>query len=148
VGEPRGELPDIGFTRSIGDLEAEVLDVLWRLDRGTVREVFEALRARGRRVQYTTVMTVMSRLVDRGILGRETSGVAYVYQPLRSREAVAESIIDEVVDRLLEGGVDTVIAHLIRRRPRRREDVEELRELLHAVEEAAAGESAGDADRS
>ena len=72
----------------LGDLERRVMDVLW--DRHaplSVRQVHTAL-ASERDLAYTTVMTVLVRLVDKGLAERELHGRAWHYRPSRSREAL------------------------------------------------------------
>lgn len=74
-------------TSSYGDLQAEVLEVLWDRDRAlSVTEVSEAL-TRHPSLAYTTVLTVLVRLFEKGRLRRDKVGRAYVYAPLVTREA-------------------------------------------------------------
>ena len=73
----------------MGELEASVMDVLW--DRGgwlTPAEVHEALEP-GRPLAYTTVMTILVRLWQKGRLERQRDGRAYAYRPTRTREEYA-----------------------------------------------------------
>ena len=86
---------------SLGDLEAEVMGVVWEVGPATVQDVVD--RRRERKLAYTTIMTVMNRLVDKGYLGREKRGRAYVYRPLVAREQIAGSELRSVVDRFFDG---------------------------------------------
>lgn len=63
-----------------GELQAQVMSTLWSIETGTVDEVRSALPRRYRGA-YTTVQTILNRLVDRGLLARERSGRRYVYTP-------------------------------------------------------------------
>ena len=82
-----------------GDLQAEVLETVWKLRRATVEEVRTEQPER-RRSAYTTVQTVMNRLVERGLLERRREGKAFVYSAqLDESEYLARSIGDR-----LEGG--------------------------------------------
>lgn len=68
----------------LGPLEAEVMGVVWASDRPvTVREIMERLngRANAQALAYTTVMTVMNRLVEKDVLRRRKEGRGYVYEP-------------------------------------------------------------------
>ncbi len=82
---------------AMGELEAEVMDVLWDaggpLTPGQVHELMSAERP----LAYTTVMTILVRLWRKGRLDRQPAGRAYAYQPLKSREAYAASRMDEVL---------------------------------------------------
>ena len=66
-----------------GELQAQVMAALWSIDAGTVDDVREALPGRYRGA-YTTVQTVLNRLVERGLLAREKAGRSFVYSPVLS----------------------------------------------------------------
>lgn len=88
-----------------GELERQVLEVLW--DRGesmTPREVHERLAA-DRPLAYTTVMTIVVRLWDKGLLEREPTGRTFAYRPLQSRE---ERAADRMGDLLAAAGDGSV----------------------------------------
>jgi predicted transcriptional regulator len=73
--------------RQLGDLEAQVMDRIWRRGRPVlVRDIVEDLTAE-RTLAYTTVMTVMDKLHRKGWLRREPRGRAYIYEALASRES-------------------------------------------------------------
>lgn len=85
----------------LGPLETDVMEMVWKLGDTTVREVHEALAAR-RDLAYTTVMTTMARLASKGLLSRDTSGLAHRYRATVSREAYARSTVTSVVDWLVD----------------------------------------------
>lgn len=85
----------------LGPLEQEVMDVAWRLGDATVRDVHDEL-SKGRRIAYTTVMTTMTRLAAKGMLQRDTAGLAHRYRPAVSRDNYARSAVGEVLSWLLE----------------------------------------------
>lgn len=75
-----------------GTLQAEVMRILWELKEATVDDI-RALQPEDRRSAYTTVQTVLNRLLDRGLLDRELRGKAFVYRPCyRESELLARSI--------------------------------------------------------
>lgn len=79
-----------------GDLQAEVLETVWKLGRATVEEVRNE-QPGPRRSAYTTVQTVMNRLVERGLLERAREGKAFVYNArLDESEHLARSIGDRL----------------------------------------------------
>jgi predicted transcriptional regulator len=84
--------------RPLGELERAVMEHVWRLGRPvTGREVVNAL-GRERSLAYTTVLTIMDRLVKKGILTKARVGRAFAYQPLQSREAYTAGLMAEVLD--------------------------------------------------
>jgi predicted transcriptional regulator len=85
----------------LGPLEQEVMDVVWRRGDTTVRDVHDDLAAR-RNIAYTTVMTTMTRLASKGLLVRDTEGLAHRYRPAVSRDRYARSAVGDVLSWLLE----------------------------------------------
>ncbi|MFD6996714.1 BlaI/MecI/CopY family transcriptional regulator [Streptomyces mirabilis] len=81
--------------RRLGDLEAEIMDRLWTWDRpATVREVVDDIN-KTRPIAYTTVMTVTNILYTKGWLLRGKQGRAWLYAPVRSREAYAAALMED-----------------------------------------------------
>jgi predicted transcriptional regulator len=85
----------------LGPLETDVMELVWKLGDTTVRDVHEALAER-RDLAYTTVMTTMARLASKGLLARDTSGLAHRYRATISREDYARSTVTSVVDWLVD----------------------------------------------
>ena len=79
-----------------GDLQAEIMSAMWELGEATVEEVRRAL-PRGRKRAYTTLQTVMNRLVERELLDRERRGRGYVY---RARYNEAAYVSRRIKDQL------------------------------------------------
>ncbi len=96
----------------LGELEGQVMSVLWDIHEGTVEDVSIHLDT-GKELAYTTVMTVLSRLVEKGFLAREKQGRAYVYRPKVSRQSIADSALQSVVDRFFDGVSTRAVAHLL-----------------------------------
>lgn len=96
----------------LGDLEADVMGVVWNKGEATVQDVKDAL-ALTRPLAYTTVMTVMTRLAEKGLLDRYKEGRAFVYTPNASQEKLAGSMLRSLVRRLYDGATDKAIAHLL-----------------------------------
>jgi predicted transcriptional regulator len=113
------------------ELEAEIMDEAWRRGQCTVRDVLDALNARSD-VQraYTTVMTVMHRLVGKELLRRERLGRSDVFVPAISRDEYAHARAGAEVDALISAYGDVALAHFAREigrlDPRRRELIRRL----------------------
>ena len=116
------------LVRGLGPLELEVLDVIWEMERATSREVFEKMREK-KRLGQSTVLTVLRRLSDRGILKRDSSGDVYVYSPAVPRFELGGKMVDNIVNRIFGGSVEPVIAHLISRADVKGLDIERLKQL-------------------
>ena len=85
----------------LGPLETDVMETVWQLGDTTVRDVHESLSTR-RDLAYTTVMTTMARLASKGLLARDTSGLAHRYRATISRDEYARSTVTSVVDWLVD----------------------------------------------
>ena len=85
---------------TLGNLEREVMDVVWGTDETTVKEVQAAL---ARPVAYTTVMTTLDRLFKKGFVARTRSGRAFVYEALRTREQTEAALAQGIMAGLFAG---------------------------------------------
>jgi predicted transcriptional regulator len=104
--------PSPKVEKYLGGLEAAIMERLWVVDSASVREVVEALRQE-RPIAYTTVMTVMSRLADKGLLRRETGDRPYRYRAALSREHFLSGVSRRVIDDLLEDFGDVAMAQFL-----------------------------------
>ena len=95
-----GENRSVNAFRGLGALETLLMETLW--DSTTRLKVQEVVDALGPGHNYKTVMTVLNRLVGKGLLGRELDGRAYRYHSERSRDQFLRSLGDELVRGYLE----------------------------------------------
>ena len=109
----------------LGSLEAKIMDVSWDCEDDflPVRDVLQRLDDD---LAYTTVMTVMNRLYEKGLLRRRRSGRAWVYRPAMSREAFTAATMSDVLNRA--GNRRSALLHFIADLPG--EDADALRQLL------------------
>lgn len=100
---------------ALHELEAEIMDEVWRQGETTVKLVMEALNRKRRPPRaYTTYMTVMRRLNDKGLLDRTRAGRQDSYAPRLSREEYQELRAGAQVDGLVEEFGDVALAHFAR----------------------------------
>lgn len=109
-------------------LELEVMEVIWGLKRATVRQVFEVLRER-RKLAYTTVMTVMGTLEQKGHLKRTKEGRAYLYAPVRSRRAALSEQVQDFLDRVFGGGAKPLVLSLVESKKLSKRELDEIARL-------------------
>lgn len=114
---------EITFT----DRELDVMAVLWELGSGTVAEVQARLPDR---LAYTTVLTVLRTLEEKGHVGHEEEGRAYRYFPLVEREAAGESAVRRMVRKLFRGRPELLLTQLVSDRDLSEEELKRLRRLL------------------
>ena len=114
----------------LGPLETEIMEVVWSLGEVTVRDVHERLQQK-RTIAYTTVMTTLGRLADKGLVKRLEEQPAHRYLPRVSREQYARSTVKSVVDWLIGHFPDPAVAYFLDRVEREDEQViERLREVI------------------
>ena len=113
----------------LGPLQLQVMELVWKLAPTTVPEVHEVL-AKSRKIAYTTVLTTMRALERRGMVSRDESGKAYVYEPLVSRDEYTASSINKLVDDLFEGEQEKLLCHLLGAEQISRKDFVELRSTI------------------
>lgn len=104
----------LGLEQVLGELEAEIMEIVWTVGETTVREVHHSL-LKVRDIAYTTVMTVMTRLADKGLLLREADGHAYLYRPRLSRATFVSEMVGEVLDALLASHSSQTVSHFMAR---------------------------------
>lgn len=114
----------------LGPLESEIMDVVWDAGEVTVRDVHRALNE-NRPIAYTTVMTTLGRLTDKGLLRRTEDQPAHRYSALVSREEYASSTVKNVVDWLVQHFPDPAVAYFVDKVEKEDEEViERLREAI------------------
>ena len=111
----------------LGDLEKEIMEIVWQVDRPiAVKEVLDTIKKK-RIIAYTTVMTIMSRLVSKGILTRKLQGSSYLYQPKVSREQfiarAAHRIFATAVSNLGEEVASYFLKEIQKLHPKKRQEL-------------------------
>ena len=111
----------------LSDRELDVMAVLWARGSGTVAEVREALPDP---LAYTTVLTVLRTLEEKGFVGHEEEGKAHRYLPLVARERAGRSALTRMVDKLFDGSPELLLTQLVSDRKLSPEDIRRLRKIL------------------
>lgn len=101
------------FSQSLGELEAVIMDVLWKLKDVSVRDVLKEIKKK-RKIAYTTVMTVMARLYNKGILKRklDKSG-AYIYKPVQDKQSFLAIASKKAIKNFLKEFGEVAVAGFI-----------------------------------
>lgn len=118
----------------LGAAELEVLNVLWDSGPATVRQVMRRLHDGGRRVAYTTVLTFLTRLEQKGFVRSNKSEIAYVYRAAVTRERVRKSRLSELVEGLYDGAAGPLVLQLVRTGKLQREEIAELHRLIEELD--------------
>ena len=113
--------------------ELELLNLLWSHDSLSLSEVHQAL---GRDIGYTTVQTRLNRLVDKGWVDKAKAGKQPTrYMALIEPDCVRESQLDEFVEKLPDGSVVPLVAHLVQGASLTSGELVELKQLIREAEQ-------------
>jgi len=106
----------MGVRATLFDLEADIMEAVWGQgwDLFAVTDIHARLQL-DRPIAYTTVMTTVSRLHDKGLLERRREGRRYLYAPVMDREAFLQAMAREVLDSLCDSEPETAVALLVDR---------------------------------
>ena len=117
-------------TPSVSDAELEVLKVLWDAGPSTVRDVAAALRRRRRRLAYNTVLTLLSRLREKGYVAANRRETAHLFRAIVSRDELVGSSLAALADRVCEGAASPLLLALVRGQRFSAEEIAHFRKLL------------------
>jgi BlaI family penicillinase repressor len=112
-------------SRTLTEQELEIMKVVWEFETATVRDVYEALRRR-RKIAYTTVMTMMNILEEKGYLKKRAGDKAHVYRPAQPRARVIRTMVREFVERVFNGSAEPLLVQLVKDRQLSRKELEKI----------------------
>jgi predicted transcriptional regulator len=112
------------------ELELEILKVLWRIGAATVRQVRDELAA-VRDLAYTSVMTMLTIMADKGYVTRTKDGRSFVYEATYHETKATKSMLQDVVDRLFGGSTTAVMQHLLETSDLDDEELKQIRSLIN-----------------
>jgi predicted transcriptional regulator len=118
----------------LGETEMEVLHHVWDLGEASVADVHERILDE-RDVAYTTVMTVMKKLADKGYLTYHKEGRSYIYAPDRQPNDVQHSLLHRLMEKVFHGSPTALVQTLVQREELSDEERQELRTLIDALDD-------------
>jgi len=127
------------MTISFTERELDVMAVLWRQGSGTVAEVRDALPED---FAYTTVLTVLRTLEDKGHVTHLAEGKAHRYVPIVDQETAGQSALARVLDKVFDGSMELLLTQLVSGDSLDSTKLRSLRKLLD--DQLAARRSRGD----
>jgi BlaI family penicillinase repressor len=114
--------------------ELAIMKVIWQLDKATVRDVYETLRKK-RPIAYTTVMTMMKILEEKGYLKKTQVERAHLYRPTRPRQQVVSAMVRDFVDRVFDGAAGGLLLHLAKDSRLTKAERARIRQLIDTTKE-------------
>src|SRR5208282_1448672 len=102
------------------DSELAILQVLWKRGDSTVRQVYEALGSKG---AYTTVLTMMKIMTEKGLIKPDKSSNTFVYSVTAPPETIKRKLVSDLVDRAFAGASRELVLQALTTAPASREDL-------------------------
>ena len=114
----------------VSDAELEVLKELWTAGPATVRDVAAALRKRRRKLSYNTVLTLLSRLRDKGYVAADRRETAHLFRAVVTRDELLGSSLSALADLVCDGTASPLVLALVRSRKFSADEIAHFRKLL------------------
>ena len=118
--------------------ELAVLDVLWDHGPGTVRKVMDHLQEDPPRA-YTSVMSLLNVMFDKGLVTRESAGRAFIYDAAVKRERTQRSMVGELLDRAFSGSASTMVTQLLAGSKPSTDELEQIRSVIDIYQDKKKG---------
>ena len=109
--------------------ELEVLRVIWERGPRTVREVMNALNQERPRA-YTSVMSLMNVMAEKGLLSAKPQGRAFLYSARISQARTQSEIVQDLLSRVFDGSASALVTHLLEQAKPDKEELDEIRKTI------------------
>ena len=113
----------------LGETEMEVLHHVWKLGEASVAEVRERI-LENRQVAYTTIMTVMKNLADKGFLKYRKKGISYISSAAIEPEKVRFNLVDDLVSKVFHGSAKDLVQSLVENEDLTDDDRKEIKKMI------------------
>jgi len=117
----------------VGAVQMRIMRVLWRQGEATAREVTEVLSAE-KPIAHSTVQTLLRKLENKGTVAHRATDRTFVFYPLVERDDVTGTAARELLDRIFEGSVYGLVAHLVKKERIDRRELKRIRRLIDEKE--------------
>jgi len=111
------------------DAELEILTVLWSIGPATVRDVYNVI-SRRRTAQYSTVLKFMQIMAEKGLVRREETQRAHIYEAAKPREWTQQQLAGDLLKRAFSGSAKALLIGALAARKASKKELAEMRQLL------------------
>ena len=118
--------------------ELEVLQVIWEQGPSTVREVMTVLNSKRPRA-YTSVMSLMNVMAEKGLLGQKPKGRAFVYSARISRAKILSRMVSDLLNRVFDGSASALVTHLLEQADPDNKELDEIQSTITEFERKKGG---------
>lgn len=113
--------------------ELEILDVLWDLEKATVREVFDEI-SKHKATTYTTVLKFMQIMQEKGLVERDVTERAHVYRSRQTQRQTQTNLVGDLLEKAFRGSALGLVQHVLETKPTSHEELAEIRRLINEAE--------------
>lgn len=114
----------------ISDSEWEIMKIIWSKEEVTSNEIIQSLKGK-QEWKSTTIKSLISRLLSKGVIGFRKNGKEYFYYPLISEEESIKEESQSFLKRVFNGSINDMILNLVKSEELTNEDINELRDILN-----------------
>lgn len=118
----------------LGETEMEVLHHVWNVGEASVADIRERI-LKDRNVAYTTIMTVMKNLADKGYLKYRKEGISYIYSAAIDPSNVQYNLVDRLVKKVFHGSPKDLVQTLVKNENLSDKDRDEIKRLIRSMED-------------
>jgi predicted transcriptional regulator len=122
--------------------ELQALKVLWQFDRATVREICDAVNKQGNDLAYTTVLSLLQVMEQKGLVGHSANGKVYSYFAKVRREQTFRRLAKGFLETVFDGAMDEYVMHALESRRVSRVEIERLEQMIAAAKAGAKSKPA------
>ncbi|SFS71553.1 BlaI/MecI/CopY family transcriptional regulator [Sphingobacterium wenxiniae] len=116
------------------DSEMEILQVLWKKEQCSVREVYEALDKKD--VGYTTILKLMQIMHEKGMVERDTSSKTHLYTSKINQEQTEHTFLDKMIDTVYNGSTSRLVMQALGNKRTSKEEIALIKEYLDSIEKS------------
>jgi BlaI family penicillinase repressor len=114
---------------SMGKLQLQIMQILWREGEANAREITDALSAQGP-VMHSTVQTILRKLEAKGAVAHRQEGRTFIFRPLYEQSDVTESATRDLLTRVFHGSIYGLVSHLLKHEEVSPAELQRLRQLI------------------
>ena len=122
----------------LGELERDILGIVWRLGKATAEQVREEV---DRPLKDSTIRTVLRRLEEKGYLAHSVDNRTFIYRSAESPQKVAARAVQRIVDWFCEGSVEELLVGLVDSKVLSRAELERLTRRIAAAKKREGGKA-------
>jgi BlaI family penicillinase repressor len=117
------------------DLELSILQVLWKREAGSVREILHDYnRGRAEEVGYTTILKMLQIMTEKGLVERDDTVRPQVYRASRSQDQTQRQLVSDLLERAFEGSAKRLVMQALSARSASEKDLAQIEQLLDRLE--------------